>query len=39
MDEALSELAFVVVVDPLNEEVLELERKIREAQERNSRPR
>ena len=34
MDEALSELAFVVVVDPLNEEVLELERKIREAQER-----
>ena len=33
MDEALSELAFVVVVDPLNEEVLELERKIREAQE------
>ena len=33
MDEALSELAFVVVVDPLNEDVLELERKIREAQE------
>lgn len=32
-DEALSELAFVVVVDPLNEEVLSLERKIREAQE------
>ncbi len=32
-DEALSELAFVVVVDPLNEEVLTLERKIREAQE------
>ncbi|MCX7983514.1 MAG: hypothetical protein N3A63_01235 [Bacteroidetes bacterium] len=32
-DEALSELAFVVVVDPLNEEVLALERKIREAQE------
>ncbi len=33
LDEALSELAFVVVVDPLNEEVLSLERKIREAQE------
>jgi len=34
LDEALSELAFVVVIDPLNEEVLELERKIRDAQER-----
>ncbi|MCX6120859.1 MAG: hypothetical protein NTX44_04515 [Ignavibacteriales bacterium] len=34
LDEALSELAFVVVVDPLNEEVLSLERKIRDAQER-----
>ena len=33
-DEALSELAFVVVIDPLNEEVLALERKIRDAQER-----
>ena len=33
LDEALSELAFVVVIDPLNEEVLSLERKIREAQE------
>lgn len=33
LDEALSELAFVVVVDPLNEEVLSLERKIRDAQE------
>ncbi|MBP8975189.1 MAG: hypothetical protein KBG83_00585 [Bacteroidetes bacterium] len=32
-DEALSELAFVVVVDPLNEDVLTLERKIREAQD------
>jgi hypothetical protein len=32
-DEALSELAFVVVIDPLNEEVLALERKIRDAQE------
>ena len=33
LDEALSELAFVVVVDPLNDEVLSLERKIRDAQE------
>jgi tetratricopeptide (TPR) repeat protein len=33
LDEALSELAFVVVIDPLNEEVLALERKIRDAQE------
>ena len=33
LDEALSELAFVVVVDPLNEEVLSMERKIRDAQE------
>ena len=33
LDEALSELAFVVVVDPLNEDVLSLERKIRDAQE------
>lgn len=32
-DEALSELAFVVVIDPLNEDVLALERKIRDAQE------
>lgn len=34
LDEALSELAFVVVIDPLNEDVLALERKIRDAQER-----
>jgi tetratricopeptide (TPR) repeat protein len=34
LDEALSELAFVVVIDPLNEEVLSLERQIRDAQER-----
>jgi trichohyalin len=33
LDDALSELAFVVVIDPLNEEVLALERKIRDAQE------
>ncbi len=33
-DEALSELAFVVVIDPLNEEVLNLERQIRDAQDR-----
>jgi len=33
LDEALSELAFVVVIDPLNEDVLALERKIRDAQE------
>lgn len=33
LDDALSELAFVVVIDPLNEEVLTLERKIRDAQE------
>ena len=33
LDEALSELAFVVVIDPLNEDVLRLERKIRDAQE------
>jgi hypothetical protein len=33
LDEALSELAFVVVIDPLNEEILALERKIRDAQE------
>lgn len=34
LDEALSELAFVVVIDPLNEEVLHLEQKIIETQER-----
>lgn len=34
LDDALSELAFVVVIDPLNEEVLNLERQIREAQEK-----
>jgi tetratricopeptide (TPR) repeat protein len=33
LDEALSELAFVVVVDPLNEDVLNLEHQIREAQD------
>lgn len=33
-DDALSELAFVVVIDPLNEEVLRLEQKILDAQER-----
>jgi hypothetical protein len=33
LDEALSELAFVVVVDPLNENVLNLEHQIREAQD------
>ncbi len=32
IDEALSQLAFVMVVDPLNEEVLSLNWKIREAQ-------
>lgn len=32
-DEALSELAFVVVIDPLNEEVLRLEQDILQAQE------
>jgi len=30
LDDALSELAFVVVIDPLNEEVLALERQIRD---------
>jgi tetratricopeptide (TPR) repeat protein len=34
LEDALSELAFVVVIDPLNEEVLNLERQIREAQEK-----
>ncbi len=34
LDEALSELAFVVVIDPLNEEVLRLEQKILETQEK-----
>lgn len=34
LDDALSELAFVVVIDPLNEEVLNLERQIREAQDK-----
>jgi tetratricopeptide (TPR) repeat protein len=34
LDEALSELAFVIVIDPLNEEVLKLEQKIIETQER-----
>ncbi|HAP36946.1 MAG TPA: hypothetical protein DCQ28_13825 [Bacteroidetes bacterium] len=33
LDEALSELAFVVVIDPLNEEVLRLEQTILELQE------
>lgn len=33
LDEALSELAFVVVVDPLNEDVLNLEHQIRDAQD------
>jgi tetratricopeptide (TPR) repeat protein len=33
LDEALSELAFIVVIDPLNDDVLALERKIRDAQE------
>ena len=33
LDEALGELAFVVVIDPLNEEVLRLEQKILETQE------
>lgn len=33
LDEALSELAFVVVIDPLNEEVLRLEQRIIEQQE------
>lgn len=34
LDEALSELAFVVVIDPLNEEVLRLEQRILETQEK-----
>ncbi|MEW5798926.1 MAG: hypothetical protein AB1728_07940 [Bacteroidota bacterium] len=34
LDEALSELAFVIVIDPLNEEVLKLEQLILETQER-----
>ncbi|MBI2429132.1 MAG: hypothetical protein HYV29_10120 [Ignavibacteriales bacterium] len=34
LDEALSELAFVIVIDPLNEEVLKLEHQILETQER-----
>jgi len=34
LDEALSELAFVVVIDPLNEEVLRLEQRILEMQEK-----
>lgn len=34
LDEALSELAFVIVIDPLNEEVLRLEQKILEMQEK-----
>ncbi len=33
LDEALGELAFVVVIDPLNEEVLRLEQRILETQE------
>ncbi len=33
LDEALGELAFVVVIDPLNEEVLRLEQKILETQD------
>ncbi|HEX9658208.1 MAG TPA: hypothetical protein VGB89_14990 [Bacteroidota bacterium] len=33
LDDALSELAFVVVIDPLNEDVLSLERVIRERME------
>ncbi|MDD8017360.1 MAG: hypothetical protein PHP42_03195 [Bacteroidota bacterium] len=34
LEEALSELSFVVVIDPLNEEVLKLEQRILEMQER-----
>ncbi len=34
LDEALSELAFVVVIDPLNDEVFQLEQKILDSQER-----
>ncbi|NUN68502.1 MAG: hypothetical protein HUU02_02205 [Bacteroidetes bacterium] len=34
LDEALSELAFVIVIDPLNEEVLRLEQRILEMQEK-----
>lgn len=34
LDDALSELAFVVVIDPLNEDVLSLERVIRERMEK-----
>jgi Tfp pilus assembly protein PilF len=33
LDDALGELAFVVVIDPLNEEVIELEQRIRELEE------
>lgn len=33
LDEALSELAFVIVIDPLNADVLSLEQKILESQE------
>jgi hypothetical protein len=34
IDDALSQLAFVLVLDPLNDDVLELNEKIREAQSR-----
>lgn len=37
LDEAVSELAFVIVIDPLNEEVLQLEQKIIETQEQRQR--
>lgn len=33
IEDALAELAFVVVIDPLNEEVIELEQQIRELEE------
>ncbi len=33
LDDALAELAFVVVIDPLHEEVLDLEQRIREMEE------
>jgi hypothetical protein len=33
LDDALAELAFVVVIDPLNEEMIELEQRIRELEE------
>jgi hypothetical protein len=33
LDDALAELAFVIVLDPLNDEVIELEQRIREMEE------